>query len=194
MTRKLCELVAEPFGTDTVIAPVFAPDGTVAVTWVALVDVITAETLPPNRTDVIPESPVPVIATDEPTGPDVGEIELIVGAAATVVTVKLPELVPVPPAVVTAIGPLVAPAGTVAVSCVSEPTANDEAAAPLNATEVAPVNPVPVTVTEVPAGPDAGEKPLTVGAEATAPEQPGSWNDPIRVCQSSPAFVVGCAS
>ena len=66
----------------------------------------------------------------------------------------------------------------------------NEAGVPLNVTDVAPVNPVPLTVTDVPEEPVVGENELTVGAAATV-EQLGSWKDPIRVCQLSSAFVVG---
>ena len=55
------------------------------------------------------------------------------------VTVKLVALVPEPEGVVTTIVPVVAPLGTVAVSCVFETIEND-AFVPLNATLVAPVN------------------------------------------------------
>ena len=68
-------------------------------------------------------------------------------------TVNDAVLVPVPAAVVTATGPVVAPAGTVAVIWVPEVTVNDAAAVPLNFTAVAPVNPVPVMLTDVPAAP-----------------------------------------
>ena len=60
-----------------------------------------------------------------------------------------------PPGVVTVIGPLVAPLGTVAVTCVSETTVN-VAAVPLNVTAVAPVRPEPPIVTLVPACPLVG--------------------------------------
>ena len=66
-------------------------------------------------------------------------------------------------------------------------------AEPLNVTDDAPVKPVPVIVTVLPGEPLVGENPLTVGAAWTL-EQPGSWNDPMRVCQLSSAFVVGWAS
>jgi hypothetical protein len=72
-------------------------------------------------------------------------------------------LVAVPLGVVTAIGPDVAPAGTVAVTCVAEFTEN-VAAVPLKVTAVAPVNPVPVIVTDVPAAPLVGENDVIVGA------------------------------
>src|SRR5205823_14990829 len=64
-------------------------------------------------------------------------------------TVKLMLLVALPLGVVTVIGPVVAPAGTVAVMLVSEPTEND-ALVPLNETPVAPVKLLPVIVTDVP--------------------------------------------
>jgi hypothetical protein len=71
------------------------------------------------------------------------------------VTSKLSALVAVPPGVVTAMGPSVAPAGTVAVICVSRFTVK-LADVPLKVTAVAPVNPVPVIATEVPTGPLSG--------------------------------------
>ena len=60
------------------------------------------------------------------------------------------------------------PAGAVAVIWVSDTTENADAATPPNETEVAPVKPLPVTVTTVPAWPDVGLMPETVGAEAAA--------------------------
>src|SRR5690348_11826248 len=79
-----------------------------------------------------------------------------------VVTVKLPALVPVPPGPVTAIGPVVAPLGTVAVICVAEFTVN-VADVPLNFTAVAPVKFVPAIVTDVPTVPLVGLNDVTVG-------------------------------
>ena len=108
-------------------------------------------------------------------------------------TVKLDALPPVPLGDVTAIGPVVAPLGTVALICVPESTEN-AAAVPLNVTAVAPVKLVPLIVTLVPTGPLVGVKPLIEGLVDGAVLQPGSWNDPIRVSQLSSAFVVGCAS
>jgi hypothetical protein len=68
--------------------------------------------VPLNLTDVAPVRFVPVITTEVPTGPVVGEKLVIVGGRATV---KLLALVTVPLGVVTEISPVVAPAGTVAV-------------------------------------------------------------------------------
>ena len=57
--------------------------------------------------------------------------------------------------------------GTVAVIWVGL-SRTKEADAPLKATAVAVLKFVPVMMTEVPAGPPAGEKPVTVGALAEA--------------------------
>ena len=71
--------------------------------------------VPLNLTAVAPVKAVPVITTFVPTGPLVGEKLVMLEGAGGVVTVKFVELVPVPAEVVTLIGPVVAPAGTVAV-------------------------------------------------------------------------------
>jgi hypothetical protein len=133
--------------------------GTVAVICVAefTVNVVAATLL--NMTAVAPVRLVPVILTDVPTGPNVGVNEVIVGAA----MVKLVRLDPVPPGVVTLIGPEVAVEGTVTVICVAEFTVNVVAATPLKVTEVAPVKFVPVSVTDVPTGPDVGVNDVMVG-------------------------------
>ena len=59
---------------------------------------------------------VPLIVTVVPAGPLEGDTDVIVGdvGGGVVVTLKLDELVAVPPGVVTAIWPLVAPDGTTA--------------------------------------------------------------------------------
>ena len=83
-------------------------------------------------------------------------------------TVNDAVLVPVPAGVVTATGPVVAPAGTVAVIWVSEVTVN-VAVVPLNFTAVAPVKPLPVMVTGVPDGPEVGVNEKTTGAGPPPP-------------------------
>src|SRR2546423_956508 len=70
------------------------------------------------------------------------------GSAVVGDMVKVCVLVPVPPGVVTEIGPLVAFVGTVAVICVLESTVKT-AAVPLNLTMEAPSNLAPVTTTFV---------------------------------------------
>ena len=79
------------------------------------------------------------------------------------VTVKFVALFAVPPGVVAEIGPVVAPVGTVAVTCVLEFTVNVVAATPPKSTFVVWISPVPVTVTTVPILPLDGEKLLMVG-------------------------------
>lgn len=83
-------------------------------------------------------------------------------------TEKLVLLVPVPARVVTAIMPVVAPAGTVAVICVSELTVKF-AAVPLKVTAVAPVKFRPVMTTDVPAAPPAGVKLVIYGPTVKVP-------------------------
>jgi hypothetical protein len=67
---------------------------------------------PLKLTAVVPVKPLPVTVTFAPAMPLVGLKLVIVGAT---ITVNVPPLVPVPLGVVTAILPVVAPAGTVAV-------------------------------------------------------------------------------
>jgi hypothetical protein len=165
VTVKFVALVAVPPGVVTVIFPVVAPVGTlvsIRVPWVFTVyDALT----PLNRTAVAPANPLPLIRTEVPTGPLLGENEEIVGAVAVVVTVKFVALVAVPPGVVTVIFPVTAPLGTVVVIFVPDAfTENDVAATPPNFTAVALLRPVPLIVTEVPTGPLDGEKDEIVGA------------------------------
>ena len=68
-----------------------------------------------------------------------------------------------PPGVVTATGPDVAAAGTVAVIAAADATEN-VAGSPLNVTAVAPAKPLPVTVTVLPGAPVAGSSVATTGA------------------------------
>src|SRR5689334_24298167 len=117
VTAKLPVLVPVPPGPVTAIAPVVAPEGTVAVICVAEFTVYVAD-VPLNVTDVAPVRFVPVIVTDVPTTPLVGLNEVTVGAGGSV-TVKFVELAAVPPAVVTRTNPVVALEGTVAVICVA---------------------------------------------------------------------------
>ena len=82
--------------------------------------------------------------------------------------VKLVELVAVPDDVVTDIEPVVAVLGTTAIIVVSDTTLGDDAATPLNVTEVAPVKPVPVIVTTAVGGANCGVNEVIVGAAAKA--------------------------
>src|SRR6266511_1225770 len=187
-TVKLVALVAAPPGVVTLIGPVVAPVGTVAVIRVGefTVKVVAATLL--NVTEVmvkpVPLKFVPLIVTLVPTGPRVGVNEVIVGAG-TAVTVKFVALVAVPPSVVTAIFPVVAPVGTVAVILTLE-LMMKAALTPLNVTEVAPVKFVPLMVTVVPTGPDAGENDVMVGTAVA----PSAWTNPeLRMWPKKHQFV-----
>jgi hypothetical protein len=154
VTVKLVALVAVPPASTTVIGPVVAPVGTVAVICVA--ELVTGATaaIPLNFTDVTVTKPVPVMTTLVPTGPLVGVNDVMLVAAAP--TVKLVALVAVPPESTTVIGPVVAPVGTIAVMDVAELVTGETAATPLNLTDVTPTKPVPVMATLVPTGPLVG--------------------------------------
>jgi hypothetical protein len=110
-TVKLDPLVAVPLGVVTEMVPVVAPAGTVAEICVAEFTVNDAE-VPLNLTEVAPVKFDPVMVTLAPIGPLVGLKLVIVGE---LLIVNVPELVAVPPHVVTEICPVVAAAGTVAV-------------------------------------------------------------------------------
>ena len=144
VTVKGEELVPVPPGDVTLTGPVAAPDGTVAAIEVSDMMVKAAVT-PPKLVAVAPEKWVPVIETDVPAAPAVGSRPATVGAGGEI-TVNEPALVAVPALVLTVMGPEVAPAGTVAATVASSET-EKAAACPLNRTEKASVNPLPLIVT-----------------------------------------------
>ena len=161
-TVNAAALVAVPAGVVTAIAPLVAPAGTVVL---ILEDptVLNAALVPLNVTTVAPAKFVPVIVTEAPTAPLVGEKLVIVGPR---ITVNVAALVAVPAGVVTAMAPLVAPAGTLAVIWLAELTMY-VALLPLKVTELAPVKFVPVIVTAAPTVPLVGEKLVIVGGTIT---------------------------
>ena len=149
MTVKLVALVAVPSSVVTLMAPVVAPKGTVVLTVPGLLTVNVAG-VPPNETAVAVKF-VPVMVTLVPTAPLAGAKEVMAGVTVKrVVVTKGPLL-----GVVTVMGPVVAPAGTVVV-IVPEGLTVKVAATPLNETAVAPVKAVPVMVTLVPTEPKIG--------------------------------------
>jgi hypothetical protein len=116
-----------------------------------------------------------VIVTAVPGLPLVG-VKLVMHGPAAVETRKLAVLVAVPSESVTAIGPVVAPAGTVAVICVSELTVNVVAAVPPNVTADTALGASwkaePVMMTCVPTGPHVGANEVIVGGAASAAGAP----------------------
>ena len=159
-TVKLVPAVPVPTAVVTLMGPVVAPAGTVALTDVAVLVTIVAGA-PLKVTTVALPIFVPVMVTLLPTAPEIGVKLEIVGGP---MTVKLVVLVPVPLGAVTLTGPVVAPGGTVTVSDVAETTLNDGAGVLLNVTAMTPRRLVPVMVTVVPMAPDVGVNLVTVGA------------------------------
>jgi len=107
---KVCELVAVPDFVLTVIRPVFAPLGTVAVISMSETMVNLAATVSPKFTAVVCVKPLPLIVTKVPTAPLAGLNPLICGKTRNGIL-----LLSAPLGVFTLIRPSVAPAGTVAV-------------------------------------------------------------------------------
>jgi len=150
-----------PAGVVTAIGPVVAPVGTVALSELSETSVKVV-LLPLKVTALVSVKPLPLIVTLVPAGPLLGLNEEIVGGGGGVVTVKLVALVAVPVGVVTAIGPVVAPVGTFALSELSEMSVK-VALVPLKVTALVPVKPLPLIVTLVPAGPLLGLNEEIVG-------------------------------
>jgi hypothetical protein len=162
VTVKFDVDLAVPPSVVTAIGPLAAPAGTVNESCVS--KATEKETAVPfSVTPVAQVKPIPVTVTDVPTVPLAGENDEMVGGGGGA-TVKFEVEVAVPPGVVTAIGPVPAPLGTVAVICVADDTLNADAGVPANETEVAPLRPLPEIVTLVPTGPLDGLKEEIVGA------------------------------
>ena len=161
LTENVPELVPVPAAAVTVIFPVVAAVGTVAVIFVDEFTVKDAAK-PLNFTEVIAAKFEPLIVTEVPTGPLPGENPVTRGA-----TVNVPELVALPAALVTLIFPVVALVGTLAVIWPSESTLKVPEEVPLNLTALVPVKFEPLIVTLIPTGPLVGEKPLMTGGKFT---------------------------
>jgi hypothetical protein len=162
-------LLARP-ATATTTGPVVAPLGT-GTTMLVLLQLLGVAAVPLNFTVLVPwVAPkfVPVIVTDVPTGPELGERLLMLGGTVTVnVTPLLAR-----PATVTTTGPVVAPLGTGTTMLVLLQLLG-VAVVPLNFTVLVPwVGPkfVPVIVTDVPTGPELGERLLMLGGNGPVAE------------------------
>ena len=155
---KLLLLQSVRFGVFTLIQPLKAPPGTVAVICVSEFTVKLAGTRK-KVTALAPVKLVPVIVTVVPIVPPAGANELMCG-----LMVKLAADAAEPKELVSVMGPLVAPLGTLALNCVSEMAHIVVAGVPLKLTPVVPVKFVPIRVTVQPGDPLAGENELIVGA------------------------------
>jgi hypothetical protein len=153
--------------TVTTTFPVLAPSGTTVVICVAL-HVEDDATNPLNETVLAPcvvPKLDPEIVTCVPTGPEVGDSEVIVGAVATENGRPLLDR----PLTVTTTFPVMAPAGTDAVIVVCDQLIG-VAVTPLNLTELpVALDPkfVPEIVTVVPTGPELGDNKEMTGAGTT---------------------------
>ena len=165
VTVKFTPLLATP-PTITTTLPVVAPVGT-DVTMLAAPQLVTVAVVPLKVTVLVPcEDPklVPVMVTAVPTGPEVVDRLVIVGAGAEPVTVKVTPLLATPPTVTTTF-PVVAPAGTEVAMLVALQVVT-VAAVPLNVTVLVPCEDpkfVPVIVTGVPAGPEVVDRLVIAG-------------------------------
>lgn len=179
-TRNDVELVDVPIAVVTLIGPLVAPVGTVALICASEVTAKFA-VFPLNFTDFVPVKPLPLIVTCAPSTALGGENEAIDSGLTTVNGTKL---VPVPPGEVTEMFPVDAADGTVVVIFVEETIVNGDAVVPLNFTAVAPVKPVPLMVTAVPTAPLVGENELMTGV--APPEEPGCCRHvPVELSYSS---------
>ena len=158
--KKSLALNVVPRGLVTRRRPVVVEVGTVAVKVVADADATKAR-LKWNCSRSFAKAAskfVPVMLTEVPTGPMVGENPVMDGAELAA-TVKVFVLAAVPPGAVTEIVPLVDPLATVATSCVVVAFVT-VAVVPLKVTVfwlAVAEKPVPEMVTVVPIGPDIGE-------------------------------------
>jgi hypothetical protein len=165
--------VETPLAVTTTL-PVVAPVGTTATIDVALQLVIDVTVVPLNFTPPIPcvdPKFVPVIVTEAPNAPEVGDRLVSVGVARTVNDTPLVDT----PLAVTTTLPVVAPVGTTATIDVALQLVMEVAEVPLNFTPPVPCDEpkfVPVRVTEAPTAPEVGDKLVSVGVASTVKESP----------------------
>lgn len=171
ITVKATPLLARPLAVTTTL-PVVAPVGT-GTTMVVEFQLVGVAAVPLKVTVLVPcEVPkfAPVIVTEVPTAPDVGDRLLMLGGTKTV---KGTLLLASPPTV-TVTFPNVAPLGTGTTMLVALQLVG-VAAVPLKVTVLVPcVEPkfVPVIVTEVPMGPEVGDKLVMLGGTITVKAAP----------------------
>ncbi len=174
--------------TVTTTLPVLAPLGTGTTIDVPL-QLVGVAAVPLKVTVLVPwldPKFVPVIVTEVPTTPEVGDRLLIDGGGITVKDPPLLEYIPT----VTRTFPVVAPTGTGTTIEVSLQFVG-VAAVPLNVTVLVPwVEPklVPVMVTDVPTMPEVGEKPVIWGGTTIVNNTP-LLADPPRATTTLPVVA-----
>jgi len=160
-TVKVTPLLAKP-PTVTTTGPGVAFAGT-GTRMLVLLQLVGVAAVPLNVTVLVPCEPpnvVPLIVTEAPTWPEVGDRLVMLGG-----TVKATPLLANPPTVTTT-GPVVAFAGTGATMLVLLQLLG-VAAVPLNVTVLVPCEVPklePLIVTAVPTAPEVGERLLMLGA------------------------------
>lgn len=170
-TVKFTPALAAP-PTVTTTFPVVAPDGTGAAMLVSL-HVVGVAVVPLNLTVLVPcvaPKAEPLIVTEVPTAPALGERPVMLGVGSTV---KLLPLLSTPLACTTTF-PVVAPDGTGALMLVALQLVG-VAVVPLNLTVLLPFvepKPVPAIVTEIPTAAEAGERLVMLGAATTVKPLP----------------------
>jgi len=152
----LTPLLGTPF-TVTTMLPVVAPVGTGATIDPAP-QLVGVAVVPLNVTVPVEPKFVPVIVTDVPVAPEGGEILVILGVGKTV---KLTPLLALPPTVTTTF-PVVAPLGTGTEMLLMVQVVG-VAVVPLNVTVPAEPKFRPAIVTDLPKGPEVGDRLLTTG-------------------------------
>jgi hypothetical protein len=163
VTPKFTQLLATP-ATVTTTSPGVAPPGTVATMRVVL-QLVGVASVPLKVTVLEPwvePKFAPVMVTEVPTAPDVGDTLVMLGPPATTVKVNPLLLCPLADTITV---PVVAPTGTVATILVL-PQLLMLATAPLMYTTPAPCaapKPVPVIATDVPITPAVGDTLVSVG-------------------------------
>jgi len=165
-TVKATPLLATPFSVTTTF-PVVAPAGTGATIFQPSQLVGLAAT--PLKVTVVEPCVVPklepLIVTDVPTGPEVGDRVVILGVGKTV---NFMPLLATPPTVTTTF-PVPAPVGTGTLIVVAFQLVG-VAAVPANVTVLEPCvepKPAPVMVTTMPTGPVMGERLVSPGPAST---------------------------
>jgi hypothetical protein len=154
-------LLLATLATVTTTLPLVAALGTVTTTEPA-VQVVTVAAVPLKVTVPVDPKLEPEMVTVVPTVPDVGDRPVMLGAVAE--TVKVIPLLAAPPTVTTTL-PLGAPLGTGTTMLVADQLVG-VAVVPSNFTVLLPwgdPKPLPEIVTEVPAGPEDGDKPVMFG-------------------------------
>ena len=152
-----------PTSVVTRTGPETASVSTTAWMTVSVIEPSSAEPVPKLTFTVLARW-LPWISTSWPERPESGEKDVISGNSPTK---KSRVLVPVPFAVVTVIGPVTAPGGTVVWMTPNVADCTLATAPPMR-TSVGEVNRPPLIVTASPILPPSGEKPRTTGRPLSA--------------------------